>query len=95
MECMHWDYKFAYWCHHSTGGEEIDGVSQKGHRYVLVTTFATQPLLAIQGVFQVGYNGFGDVFCNPIKRATKNFGIAYDKVREQVFCLERLKFDVI
>ncbi|CAD8112566.1 unnamed protein product [Paramecium sonneborni] len=27
--------------------------------------------------------------------ATKNFGLAYDKIREQVFALERLKFDVI
>ncbi|CAD8202771.1 unnamed protein product [Paramecium octaurelia] len=27
--------------------------------------------------------------------ATKNFGLAYDKIREQVFALERLKLDVI
>ncbi|CAD8166588.1 unnamed protein product [Paramecium pentaurelia] len=30
-----------------------------------------------------------------LELATKNFGIAYDKIREQVFALERLKLEII
>ncbi|CAD8117206.1 unnamed protein product [Paramecium sonneborni] len=57
------------------------------------TDMFIQPLLNHNSCLQ--YRQFFQQGIIDLEIATKNFGLSYDKIREQVFYLEKLKFEVI